>query len=59
MSLVTLDDKKKALRLYGRCLSPGLAIRLRSLAQQTTWTEKQRGLVEKLWTAHGTGSTSV
>lgn len=61
MSLVTLDDKHRALQLIGGG-SPAQDRLLLSLAQRTTWTHNQRALVEKLvrerlaWTADERGA---
>ena len=49
MSLVTLGDQAKALAM----LVPGISSKrermLRSLAGKTTWTDKQRELIETMW----------
>lgn len=47
MSLVTLDDKKRVLAMVGTG-SPAQDRLLRSLAQQTTWTDNQRALTERM-----------
>lgn len=48
MSLVTLGDKAKALQMMGGSSNRRDRLLL-SLAGQTTWTDKQRELVEKMW----------
>jgi hypothetical protein len=48
MSLVTLGDKAKILHLVGGRSTKRDTL-LMSLAHQTTWTDRQRELVEKMW----------
>ena len=47
MSLVTLEDKQRALHLVGGG-SPAQDRLLLSLATRTTWTHHQRALVDKI-----------
>jgi len=51
MSLVMMDDRMKALRMLRNDTAP-LSRRdalLFSLARQTTWTDRQRGLIDRMW----------
>lgn len=47
MQLVTLNDKMRVMRAVV-CTASRRDQRLLSLARQTTWTERQRALVDKL-----------
>lgn len=49
MSLVTLGDQAKALAMIVPGISSKRERMLRSLAGKTTWTDKQRELVETMW----------
>mgnify|MGYP001577900606 CR=1 FL=1 len=49
MSLVTLGDKAKALAMLVPGISSKQETMLRSLAGKTTWTNRQRELVETMW----------
>lgn len=59
MSLVTLGDQAKALAMLVPGISSKRETMLRSLAGKTTWTAKQRELIETMWAERQTNKEAA